>query len=164
MRGFLGTHASLIPDIVVIAMFLVLPAFFYGAWLAKNGKTKIHAKVMSGVFALLFAVVVAFVIWNQLANDYKVSWHGNDFYNNVFMPFVVGHIIIAVSGLALGIFVVFTAIKWRQPGQAGQLVFNSSRHRSIHVWSGRIALLLFVLIAVTGLGIYYMRYVYVYPI
>jgi uncharacterized membrane protein YozB (DUF420 family) len=162
MQGFLGTNASLVPDIVVVAMFLVLPAFFYGAWIAKQGKTKAHAKLMTGVFGLLFIVIIGFVAWNQIANDYKVKWVDTDFYRNVFTPFVIGHIIIAVLGLFLGIFVVATAIKWRTPKADGQLVFKSSKHRSIHVWCGRIALLLFVLIAVTGFGIYYLRYVYLY--
>lgn len=162
MPGFLGTPAALIPDIVVVAMFLVLPAFFYGAWLAKKGKTKIHARIMSGVFTLLFVVVVIFVIWNQVANDYQVNWKDKPFYKDFFLPFVFGHIVIALSGLFTGAFVLLTALKWREPNQKGELVFKSAKHRKIHIWAGRLALLLFLLIAVTGLIIYYYRYVFVF--
>lgn len=159
--GFLGTRASLYPDIVVVSLFLVLPAFIYGAYLAKQGKTKAHAAIMSLVFGVLFLVVLGFIYWNQALNTSHPPIKDSPLYKSFYIPFTIFHIVIAISSLILGSFQVLTAWFWREPKADGELCFKSSKHRKIHKVGGWIALLLFTLVAVTGCVIYYFRYVYV---
>lgn len=157
--GFLGTRASLFPDVLVVALFLVLPAFFYGVVLAKKSKTRAHAAVMGSVFSVLFVFVIAFTLWNHYYNTSKPPIVGTPFYDNFYLPFALFHVIIAVTGVLLGTFVTASAMLWRRPAGDG-LAFETATKRKVHIVCGKIALGFFVLIAVTGVAIYYMRYVY----
>lgn len=162
MGGFLGTPASFFPDFVVVAMFIVLPAFIYGIKIVKKGQRRLHGWIMGIVFAILFVTVVAFVIWARFYNKYHVTWEDTDLYRNVFMPFVVGHIIIALSGLASGCFCCASALFNMKTLENGELAFKSEKLRKLHKLFGWISMVLFVLIAVTGFMIYYARYIYEY--
>lgn len=163
MKGFLGTPASFFPDFVVVAMFLVLPAFFYGMLLLRKGQRKAHAWVMGTVFGVLFVTVVAFVIWARFYNDYRVTWEDTPFYKNVFMPFVYSHIAIALLGLASGTLTVISGLSRARSTEAGEFVIPSPGARKAHIWAGRLSLVLFILIAFSGFGIYYFRYIFSGP-
>lgn len=160
-HGFLGTRASLFPDVVVVALFVVLPAFFYGARLARQGKTKAHAAIMGSVFSVLFVVVTAFVLWNQYINHSAPPIKDSPLYKSLYIPLAIFHIIIALTSLGLGVFLVWSGISWRDKLDSGELAFKDPGKRSKHVKAGWTALVLYGLVAVTGLAIYYLRYVFV---
>lgn len=162
MGGFLGTEASFFPDFVVVAMFIVLPAFVYGIRLVKKGKKRLHGWVMGVVFGILFVTVVAFVIWARFYNDHHVSWEQTDLYRKYFMPFVFGHIVLALSGLASGCFCVGSALFNIKVLDNGEIALRNERLRKLHKIAGWFSMILFILIAISGFMIYYARYIYVY--
>lgn len=59
MDGFLGTRASLMLDVVFLAMFAVLPLMGWAIWLAKRGRYAAHKRLQLTLAAtLLFAVTL----------------------------------------------------------------------------------------------------------
>jgi uncharacterized membrane protein YozB (DUF420 family) len=143
-----------------VALFVVLPAFLYGAYVAREGKTRRHAAIMSGVFSVLFVVVLGFVLWNQYLNHSEPPIKDSPLYKSLYVPLAIFHVSIALSSIGLGVFLCVTGVRWRERMESGELRFGTERRRRVHVLAGRAALVLFTLVAVTGLMIYYLRYVF----
>jgi hypothetical protein len=55
-----GSRASLIVDLIAIALVALVPALFIGAGFAKRGRYLVHRRLQSSVVAILFAAVAAF--------------------------------------------------------------------------------------------------------
>lgn len=61
-RGFFGTEADVLTDVIITALPVVLAAMTY-AWLqARRGRWTVHRNVQSGLAAVLFVVVGALEI------------------------------------------------------------------------------------------------------
>lgn len=161
MTGFLGTRAPLIPDLVVSALAVVLPLFTVAIVLAKRKYRRLHALIQQVTFAVLFVVVVAFVIWARFFSEHVPELEASSLYRTVYLPLVVGHVAIAVSALAVGTKTVLSARRKAKdlPGEGYRIVES---YRTRHKVEGTVTLGLLVLTTASGIAIYYLRYVYVY--
>jgi len=158
MDGFLGTRAPLFPDVVVVALVVVLPALVWGAILAGRGRTRLHHTIMWWTYHVLAVVVVAFVVWNAVAGTHVPALEASWLYRPIYLPLVIGHVIVAVSATVFTGWVTWRARLRRVERPDGELGFDPDEARH-HRRTGKLALALLLATSVSGLAIYYFRYV-----
>ncbi len=161
MDGFLGTRAPLFPDVVVASLAAVVPLLLTGVVLAKRGRTAAHKTVMFATYHVLLAVVIAFVVWNAVAGTTVDGLEEAWFYRSFYLPFIAGHVVLAVFTVLFAGWVTWRAIRRRSEGADGQPSFDP-KETGHHRRTGWVAVVLLVLTAASGLVIYWIRYVHDY--
>ena len=155
--GFLGTRASLMLDVVFLAMFLVVPALGFGVYLAKQKKYQAHKLVQLTLGTVLLITVLAFEVdmrffteWEELA---KPSRFWSESFSNPVRISLWIHLAFAVPTLFLWIFVIVQALrKFPSPPIPGP-------HSASHLFWARFAGLGMFMTAVTGWVFYYLGFV-----
>src|SRR5438128_2269069 len=72
IRGFLGSRASIMLDVVFLAMFVVLPILGWSIWQVRSGrKFARHKRVQLILAAVLLITVVAFEADMQWISGWK---------------------------------------------------------------------------------------------
>lgn len=158
--GFLGTRAPLVPDLIIVALLVVVPAFAAATVLAVMGRTRLHHTIMWITYHVLLVVVVAFVIYNLTVHMSAPELEQSPVYRTIYLPLVVFHIAIASFSTAFGGWLAWATRRWARPS-GGELSLEPSRAR-LHRRAGTAALALFAVTIATGLAIYYFRYIYIF--
>lgn len=151
--GFLGTRAPLFPDIVVTALALVIALFAVGVLLARRGRRRTHGAVMGATYAVLLAVVAAFVAWNAGER----AAHANE--GGVHPALKVGHILCALATLATGAAAALIGGRSYVAGAAGGGIRLPEPARRRHRRTGRAMFALLFATTASGVAIYWLRYV-----
>jgi membrane-anchored protein YejM (alkaline phosphatase superfamily) len=80
MDGFLGTRASLMLDVVFVAMFVVVPVMGWSIWQVRRRRRYVlHKRVQLVLAAVLLVAVLAFEVdmringWQHLAEPSLIS-------------------------------------------------------------------------------------------
>lgn len=162
MDGFLGTRASLMLDVVFLAMFAVLPLMGWAIWLAKQRRFALHKRVQLTLAVVLLATVTLFELdirwhgWRQRAtaspyygtvsNGTETTWGWVD-------RVLAVHLCFAVSTSVLWILVVTRALRsFPAPPAPGS---HSRWHRR---WA-KLAALDMTATSLTGWVFYYLAFV-----
>lgn len=164
--GFLGTRAPLFPDLIICGLLLLVPAFAAGIVAGRRGHLRAHATAMQLAYATLLVVVVTFVAWSRLGYAPPAPrLEQAPFYKTWFVPFTVFHIAAAISCLLSGAGAVCWG-RWRthsttgQPGAEGQPSFPKPTDARLHRVGGYSFCVLLLVTTLTGMTIYYYRYVF----
>lgn len=157
MDGFLGTRASLMLDVVFLAMFAVLPLLGWAVWLAKQKRYAWHKRVQLALALTLLATVTLF--------ELDIRWHGWR-HRATASPYYGGetawgwvdrtlavHLCFAVSTTVMWFVVVARAL--RQFPAPPQPAAHSAWHRR---WA-KLAALDMLATSVTGWLFYYLAFV-----
>jgi putative membrane protein len=175
--GFLGTRASLMLDVVFLAMFAIVPALGWSIWLVKfrrnyqlHKQIQVVLMVVLGVAVTLFEVDVRFFSgWRERAeaSPYYASVQPTGSFWSTFWINVTGdsvlpgwvftvlaiHLVFAVSTAFLWIWVGVRALRrYPHPPVPGP-------HSRSHVLWGKIAAWDMLLTAVTGWIFYWLAFV-----
>ena len=151
--GFLGTRASLMLDVVLLAMFAVIPVLFWSIWLVKCRRNyTLHRRVQLLLGTALLVVVALFEIdvrvygWTHRAAESR-------YYGSWVRPVLYVHLVFAISTTVLWILVTVRALRrFAKPPAPGD---HSSSHRRL----GWIASIDMLLTAITGCLFYYLAFV-----
>jgi uncharacterized membrane protein YozB (DUF420 family) len=157
LPGFLGTRASLMLDVVFVAMFLVVPLMAISIALAKRGQYVAHKRLQLATAAVLLLAVLAFEIDMRFFTDWRLLAAPSPFFNaNGWSPVTIAltiHLFFAVPTLLLWIVVVVRALKYFPcPPRPGA-------HSEAHKLMGWLATVGMVMTAVTGWGFYWLAFV-----
>ncbi len=161
MSGFLGTRAPLFPDVVVVALVVVIPLFLIGVSLAKRKRLRAHLAVMQATFGVLAVVVVAFVVWARLFAPGAPHLEGTWLHGAVYRPLIFLHIVVALSSLALGASTILRARRRVISPERPAEVKLPEGYRGRHHLEGYATLSALILTSGSGLAIYYLRYIWV---
>ena len=150
--GFLGNRASLMLDVVFLAMFLVLPAMGWSIQLAKQKRVELHKKVQLVLAGGLLVTIVAFEVdlrlygWTQYAED-------SPYYASGVVHWALGiHLLFAIPTPILWIVVTTGALRYFPvPAKPG-------KHSRFHLNWGKMAALGMLLTAITGWVFYYLGF------
>jgi uncharacterized membrane protein YozB (DUF420 family) len=144
--GFLGTRASLMLDLVLLAMLVVIPLLAWSIYLVRYRRSfRLHKRVQLVLAAVLAVAVTAFEIdmrmygWTHRA----AGPEGGAVPRHVYTALGV-HLVFAISTTVLWVFVVVQALR-RIPNPPGPCPY-SRRHK---LW-GWIAAVDMLGTAVTG--------------
>lgn len=153
LDGFLGTRASLMLDLVFLAMFAVVPAMGWSIYQVKyRRRYLLHKRIQLALALVLLATVVLFEGdmrihgWAERAkpSPYYGSWVQYSLY--IHLPF-------AVSTALLWIFVTVRALR-RFPCPPAP-----NEHSPSHVFWAKLAALDMLLTALTGWAFYGLAFV-----
>ena len=156
--GFLPWRASLMLDVVFLAMFAVIPVLAVSVHLVKrHGKFALHKRIQVTLGVLLLLAVTAFEVdmringWRERAADspyYAEGWTEGWVNRSLAV-----HLVFAVSTALLWIYVIVQALrKFPNPPVPCQ-------YSPIHKRWARLAAVDMTLTALTGWTFYYLAFV-----
>ena len=161
MPGFLtdlipgfSSRASLMLDVVFLAMLLVVPVLAYSIQLAKRGKYAAHKALQVVLASVLLVAVTAFEIDMRFFTDWRALAQPSPYYESgAVMTSLLVHLAFAVPTLVLWIIVTIGALrKFDDPPRPG---LHSRFHRRWGMFAGYGMFLT----AVTGWVFYYLAFV-----
>lgn len=156
--GFLGTRASLMLDIVFLAMFAVIPVMGIAIALARYRRQyKLHKQIQLTLGIVLLAAVVLFEIDMRFVSGWvdraKASpYFASEGTSPVHISLYV-HLVFAVTTALLWVYVIVQALrKFASPP-----VPNA--YSATHKFWGRVAAIDMTLTAITGWIFYWLAFV-----
>ena len=157
--GFLGTRASIMLDVVFLAMFAVVPLLWYSIQLAKKRKFQAHKRMQLALATVLLVAVLAFELDMHYLTDWKLRAAPSPFFDPVQMwssPVGISllvHLTFAVPTLFLWIFVITQALRlFPKPAMPGS-------HSATHLFLGKLAGIGMFMTSLTGWVFYYLAFV-----
>lgn len=148
-RGFLGTRADLLLDIIVVLVALTLPILLASFLLAKKGSYGWHRRVQVDLSALLAVALVLFEVDIRLSGGIAQLSQGTRFAGSALLNGALGvHLVFAITSTVLWTWLLAASVKgFARPPAPGRF---SARHR---FW-GRLAMLDLAATSVTGVMLY----------
>ena len=154
MSGFLGTRASLMLDLVVLAMVVVVPVLGWSVYLVRVKRNYLWHRRIQTTLGVTLAVAVA-------AFEVEMRWHGwvhlaqpSPYYQSGLVGWILAlHLLVAVATTVLWVLVLVRA--WRHFPNPPAPGTHSRWHRR-WAWAATWGM---VLTAVTGWVFYYVAFV-----
>jgi putative membrane protein len=159
-NGFLGTRASLMMDVVALAMIAVLPILAFSIYLVKyRQKFELHKKIQVTLGLTLLVTVALFELDIQLLSRWEERAAGSPYFSidNKFGDWVgislIIHLLFAVPSAVLWIVVIIRALRnFPSPATPGI-------HSKSHAFWGWCAALCMLGTSLTGWIFYYLGFV-----
>ena len=158
INGFLGTRASLMLDVVFLAMFAVMPVLMWSIWLVKyRHNYALHKRVQLALALVLAAAVTLFEIdmrvngWTDRALE--SPYYGEEGAPGPLFLMLYIHLFFAITTTVLWITVIVRALR-RFPNPP-----RPNEHSGSHLFWARLAAIDMGLTTVTGWLFYWMAFV-----
>ncbi len=159
ISGFLGTRASLMVDVVSVAMIVVLAVMTWSIYQVRTHRRyALHKRVQVGLGVVLAITVMFFEIdiqyfspWRPHAEaspHYSAVWHEGWVNRSLYV-----HLLFAVSSAILWIVVIVQALR-RFPSPP-----TPSEYSRTHIFWARLAAIDMTLTTLTGWVFYYLAFV-----
>jgi len=151
--GFLGTRASLMLDVVFLAMFAVVPILGWSVWLVRRRRNyALHKRVQLTLGAVLLATVALFEL-DMRINGWTWRAESSVYYPHAVFASLYVHLFFAVTTTGLWIAVIARALRrFPSPPAPGT-------HSASHRFWGRLAAIDMTMTAITGWVFYYLAFV-----
>jgi putative membrane protein len=155
--GFLGTRASLMLDVVFVAMFLVLPVLAASIFIVKRRRYARHKTIQLILGIVLLVAVMAFEVDMRFFTDWEKLAEPSPYYrtggwSTVWTALSV-HLAFAIPAAFLWAYVIIQALrKFSNPPAPGP-------HSASHKRWGWLAVGSMVMTALTGWIFYYLAFV-----
>ncbi|HQU42774.1 MAG: hypothetical protein B7Z73_04230 [Planctomycetia bacterium 21-64-5] len=150
--GFLGTRASLMLDVVVVAMVGVLVLLGLSIYLVRYRRRYVWHKRLQLLLVAALLVVVALFEADMRINGWRARAESSPYYDSLVMPALTLHLAFSVSTCLLWGWVTVGALrKFDRPPQPGP-------HSSSHCLWGRLAALDMLCTAVSGWAFYWLAF------
>jgi len=154
INGFLGTRASLMLDVVFLAMFLVLPVMGLSIGMVRFRKNYLwHKRAQLILAVVLLTAVAAFEIDMQFVSGWRDRAAPSPYWKTGVMTSLDVHLVFSISTFFLWLYVVTGALRNipRPPGP--------SSYSRRHTFWARLAAIDLVLTALTGWIFYWLAFV-----
>lgn len=155
LSGFLGNRSTFMLDVVVVALFAVLPTLLVSILVVRRARNyQLHKRLQTTMAYVLLITVLAFEIdirtsdWEALATPASATEPPARVYAMLYV-----HLVFAVSTVALWAWVLWRAHR-RFPKPPGP-----SQHSRAHAFWGYVAAFDMLGTAVTGWIFYWMAFV-----
>lgn len=154
INGFLGTRASLMLDVVFLAMFLVLPVLAVSIAMVRFRRKYLwHKRAQLILAVVLLVAVAAFEIDMRFVSGWRDRAAPSPFWKAGVMTSLDVHLVFSISTFLLWLYVVTGALR-NIPSPPAPSVY-SRRHT---LWA-RLAAIDLVLTALTGWIFYWLAFV-----
>lgn len=157
--GFLGTRASLMIDVVSVAMVLVLAALAFSILTVRYRQNyTLHKRIQLMLGTVLLVAVAAFEIDIQFISRWRVRAAASAYYSDVWQQSTVDwaldvHLVFAVSTALLWIFVIVQALR-KIPRPPAPCPYSRT-----HMFWARLAAIDMCLTTLTGWIFYVLAFV-----
>ena len=154
LQGILPTRASLMLDVVFVAMFVVVAVLAISVWVVRKTKNyQLHRKIQIVSAVTLAVTVVAFEVDMRFFSDWREQAKFSAYYESGVVDFsLAGHLLFAIPTPFIWAFVIYRAVANFRKVEPGD---HSRWHRK---W-GRIAALMMLGTSVTGWIFYWVAFV-----
>lgn len=157
--GFLGTRASIMLDVVLVAMFAVVPAVLWGVWLARRRQWQLHKRVQIALAVVLLLAVTAFEVDMQWLTEWELRAEASPYFDPADKwGSPVGTMLLVHLGFA-----VPTALAWAYVVWGALRKFPNppapSPHSQSHRRWGWVAAVGMTMTGLTGILFYWMAFV-----
>jgi len=157
MDGFLGTRASLMLDVVFVAMFAVVPVMLWSiAQVRYRRRYTLHKRVQLVLAAILLIAVLAFEIDMRFFTDWQLRAERSPYFSSAtnWVKVALGvHLFFAIPTAFLWIYVVWHALR-NIPDPP-----RPSEHSAHHIRWAWAAAWEMIGTALTGWVFYYLAFV-----
>lgn len=160
LDGFLpGSRATIMLDVVFVAMFAVVPLMGWGIWLIRARRNyALHKRVQLTLGIVLLLAVAAFEIDMQFISDWRERAKPSPYFGasegvNWVMRSLYIHLFFAIPTAFLWIFVIVQALR-KIPNPPRPCAYSRP-----HMFWARLAAIEMVLTAVTGWIFYCLAFV-----
>lgn len=154
LPGFLGSRASLMLDVVFLAMFLVLPLLGWSVWLVRYRRNyALHKRVQLLLGSVLLLAVAAFEVDMRLYTDWRKLAEASPHYPQPLAGVLYVHLVFSISTALIWVYVIVQALR-KIPDPPGPSAYSRQ-----HVFWARLAALGMAATAVTGWAFYYLAFV-----
>ena len=158
MNGFLGNRASLMLDVVFLAMFVIVPILAWSIYLVRVKRSYLlHKRIQMSLAGVLVVAVTLFELEMRFYG-WRHRAEASPYYDSNLSVGLVNwtlwvHLLFAITTFLLWIYVVVQALrKSPMPGAAVEVI---RKHR---FW-GKLAAIDMGLTAITGCTFYYLAFV-----
>jgi len=152
--GFVGTRASVMLDVVFLAMVLVLPVLGFSVWLVRVRRSYgRHKRVQLALAGVLLVAVLAFEVDMRFISGWRERAEPSAFWPVGVWTSLYVHLVFSVSTTFIWLAVVIGALR-KMPSPPGPSAYGKW-HRRL----GWIAVVDMVLTAVTGWVFYWLAFV-----
>ncbi|HEY2826070.1 MAG TPA: DUF420 domain-containing protein [Pirellulales bacterium] len=153
INGFLGSRASIMLDVVFLAMFLVLPVMAVSIGLARFGKQYAwHKRIQLILAVVLLVAVAAFEIDMQFISGWQTRAMPSPYWPSGVKTSLDIHLVFSISTFFLWLYVVIGALR-SVPNPP-----MPSPYSRRHVFWARLAAIDLVLTALTGWVFYWLAF------
>jgi putative membrane protein len=153
VNGFLGTRASIMLDVVFLAMFLVLPVMGISIGLARFGrKYAWHKRIQLSLAIILLVALVAFEIDLKLFSHWEDRAALSPYWPSGVKGSLYVHLCFSISTFFLWLYVVIGALRNVPQPPTPSLYSNH------HIFWARLAAIDLVLTAITGWIFYWLAF------
>jgi putative membrane protein len=156
MDGFLGTRASLMLDVVFLAMFAVVPVMLWNiAQVRYHRRYLLHKWMQLGLATVLLVAVLAFEIDIRFFTDWQARAEPSPYFTSSvnWVKVALGvHLFFAIPTAVIWVYVVWHALR-HIPNPPGP-----SKHSAKHIRWAWIAAWEMIGTAVTGWAFYYLAF------
>jgi len=150
----LPTRASIMLDVVFLAMFAVVPLLAWSIFLVRYRRDyALHKRVQLTLGIVLLVAVAFFELDMQFFTDWEERARSSPYFDSWVKPVLAVHLFFAVPTALLWVAVIARALR-RFPNPPGP-----SRHSREHVFWGWLAALETLLTALTGWAFYWLAFV-----
>ncbi len=154
INGFLGTRASLMLDVVFLAMFLLLPVLAWSIWHVRyRRRYTLHKRTNLTIAAVLLIAVAAFEIDMQFVSGWRDRAAASPYWPRGVTISLCVHLVFSISTTLLWIYVVAGALR-NIPVPPGP-----SSYSRRHMFWARLAAIDLALTAITGWIFYWLAFV-----
>jgi len=154
INGFLGTRASLMLDVVFLAMFLVLPVLGVSIAMVRFRRNYgWHKRAQLILAVVLLVAVAAFEIDMQFVSGWRDRATPSPFWKTGVMTSLYVHLVFSISTFFLWLYVVAGALR-NVPRPPGPSVYSRR-----HMFWARLAAIDLVFTAMTGWTFYWLAFV-----
>jgi len=153
INGFLGFRASLMLDLVSLAMAAILPVLGFSVWLVKfRRRYALHKRIQLALGCILLVAVAAFES-DMRINGWKERASESPYFPTVVYYSLGTHLVFSVSTALLWVFVITQALR-KIPNPPGPSPYSPR-----HIFWAKLAALDLALTAVTGWIFYWLAFV-----
>jgi hypothetical protein len=156
MDGFLGTRASLMLDVVFLAMFAVVPVMLWNiAQVRYRRRYQLHKRMQLGLATVLLVAVLAFEI-DMRINGWQLRAEPSPYFSSSvnWVKVALGvHLFFAIPTAVIWVYVVWHALRYIP------IPPRRSEHSPHHIRWAWIAAWEMIGTAVTGWVFYYLAFV-----
>src|SRR3569623_1155393 len=153
LDGFLGTRASLMLDVVFLAMFAVVPVMGWSIYLVKYRRRFLLHKRIQLALALVLLVTVELFEGDMRINGWIERAKDSPYFDTWVQRSLSIHLVFAVSTALLWIFVTVRALR-RFPCPPTRI-----DHSRSHIFWGKLAAIDMFCSAITGWAVYWLAFV-----
>jgi uncharacterized membrane protein YozB (DUF420 family) len=152
--GFLGTRASLMLDVVFLALFALVPLMCLGIYLVKFRKQYLlHKRIQLSLAAVLAVTVLLFEL-DVRFHPWRLRAEASPYFENGLVNLLLWiHLPFAISTAVLWAYVVVQALR-KIPHPPGPCSYSPQ-----HIFWARLAAVDMLATAVTGWAFYYLAFI-----